>query len=444
MPVKTEVSTALPEAFSEKALLQISSAARDPEWLKELRLAGLSRAQEVAPPSRDMEAWRRTDPTRFRLEGLSAATPAAPASAEQVAGFIHEAEVGEVRGGLLVTVDGVPALREAARELSVPGLVFTDFVSGLREHDGRFRAQLFAGQAVDTLDRWSSLNAAFATGGACVRVPRGAQLELPLWLLHRLEAPSKGLFLHTLICAEEGASVTVVEVLDGSDAAGGLVHASVDVVAEPGAQVHYLRMQEVGRDTLFLSRERLAAHRDAQVDWSWGALGARMAKSEMEAHLLGEGARAMISGFYHGGGTQHLDHHTFQNHLKGNTTSDLLYKGALEERARSVYMGVIKIHQDAQRSDAYQANRNLILSNAARSDSIPSLEIEANDVRCTHGATMGQVDEEQLFYLLSRGLSRADATRLIVEGFYEPVFDRIASQTVREFSRARLQKRLSL
>jgi Fe-S cluster assembly protein SufD len=162
----------------------------------------------------------------------------------------------------------------------------------------------------------------------------------------------------------------------------------------------------------------------------------------MSAHLLGAGASAMLSGFYHGSAARHVDHHTFQDHVQGHTTSDLLYKGVARDRFRSVYMGLIKIHKDAQRSDAYQANRNLILSAAARTDSIPSLEIEANDVRCTHGATMGQLDEEQLFYMESRGLRREEAARLIVEGFYEPVFDRIGSEALRQVARARLHARL--
>jgi Fe-S cluster assembly protein SufD len=151
----------------------------------------------------------------------------------------------------------------------------------------------------------------------------------------------------------------------------------------------------------------------------------------MELHLEGEGAEGKFSGCYFGNESQHFDFHTFQNHVVGNTTSDLLFKGALRGRARTIYQGLIRVHKNAQRSDAYQANRNLILSDKARADSIPSLEIEANDVRCTHGATVGQVDDEQLFYLMARGLAKPDAERLIISGFFEPVLERIPSPTLR-------------
>jgi Fe-S cluster assembly protein SufD len=171
--------------------------------------------------------------------------------------------------------------------------------------------------------------------------------------------------------------------------------------------------------------------RDGRFHWTVTELGGKLRKADFEMFCEGEGAEAKLSGCYFGDASQHFDFHTFQNHKIGHSTSDLLFKGALRGRARTIYQGLIKIHKDAQRSDACQANRNLILSDKARADSIPSLEIEANDVRCTHGATVGQVDDEQVFYLMARGLTRHDAERLIIGGFFAPVLDRIPSESLR-------------
>lgn len=437
-----EVSATLPAAFGEAALAALAAA--DPDWLKQMRAEALARAEATAFPTLNDEAWRRTNPSRFRLDSFRLPKAGVSASPQGAIGAVAAANLPELREALLVTVDGLVAHHDASAKLSEAGVIFGDFASAARTHGEAMKKDLFHGAAMETLDRWSALNAAFATSGAYIRIPKNTVVEQPLVVLHHQQGAGRAAFLHTVLHVEAGASVTVLEVTSGTDDAAGLVHSAVDVIAEAGSNVHYLRMQELGVKSLHLSRERLYAHRDAQVNWSWGALGSAMAKSDMEANLLGEGIHAMISGFYHGEGTQHLDHHTFQNHEKGNTVSDLLYKGSLLGRARSVYMGLIKIHKDAQRSDAYQANRNLLLSSTARTDSIPSLEIEANDVRCTHGATMGQIDEEQLFYLRARGITRAEAVRLIVEGFYEPVFDRIGSETLRSYARARLERRVKV
>lgn len=340
---------------------------------------------------------------------------------------------------MLLSWDGTPVHHEASERLRASKAEFGDFSTAARNGDKGLRDQFASGDG--PVDRWAALSSAFVGGGSCLRVPRGVTLDEPVCIVHHQADPGRALFLKSLIHVGEGATATILEILHGDDEAQGLMHATVDVVAEAGSRVRYLRLQELGAKTVFLSRERLHAHRDSLVEWGWGALGASTAKSDMAAHLLGPGAHTVLSGFYYGTGTRHVDHHTFQDHVSGQTTSDLLYKGVANDKSRNVYMGLIKIHKDAQRSDAYQANRNLILSPGARTDSIPSLEIEANDVRCTHGATMGQLDEEQLFYMLSRGLSRHEATRLIVEGFYEPVFDRLSSEALRQVARARLHAR---
>jgi len=171
-------------------------------------------------------------------------------------------------------------------------------------------------------------------------------------------------------------------------------------------------------------------------------VGGRMTKANGYFNMNGSGSRAFVNGFMFGDARQHFHLHTLQRHLQPHTTSDLLIKCCLKDRARSVYQGLIQVAKDAQRTDAYQANRNLLLSDLARADSIPGLEILANDVRCTHGATLGHVDSEQLYYLMARGLPRLEAQRLIVEAFFEPVIERIPLETVRERLRGEIERKL--
>jgi len=235
-----------------------------------------------------------------------------------------------------------------------------------------------------------------------------------------------------VIALERGSRATVIEEYVSYGEPGTAVVVPVtEITVGEAADLHLATLNRWGSNVHHFGVERARLSRDARFHWTFAALGGKLVKMDMEIHLEGEGAEGKFSGCYFGDASQHFDFHTFQNHAVGHSTSDLLFKGALRDRARMIYQGLIRVHKNAQRSDAYQANRNLILSDKARADSIPSLEIEANDVRCTHGATVGQVDEEQRFYLMARGLNKHDAERLIISGFFEPVLERIPSPTLR-------------
>jgi Fe-S cluster assembly protein SufD len=203
----------------------------------------------------------------------------------------------------------------------------------------------------------------------------------------------------------------------------------------------FVELQSWGKHVWNFSHERAQVDRDGNLDWIFGALGSHLTKNFTELELLGDGSTGRMSGFYFTDGDQHLDHDTQQNHLAKNTTSDLLFKGALKDNSRSVWQGMIYVAPGAIKTDGYQANRNLVLSNKARADSIPGLEILADDVRCTHGATVGKIDPEPMFYLLSRGIPYDQAERLIVEGFFDPIMQRIEFDGVRaRFKQAILEK----
>jgi len=290
--------------------------------------------------------------------------------------------------------------------------------------------------------RFTALAAALESGGAFVYVPDGVKIERPIHVLFSRETPDLGTFPHVVIALGERSEARVIEeyVSHGEPGVGVNVGAT-EVTVGQGASLHLATFQRWGGNVHHFGTERVRVGRDARFHWTYTALGGKLTKLDLEMHLDGEGSEAKFSGCYFGNGTQHFDFHTFQNHNVGHSVSDLLFKGALRDRARMVYQGLIKVHKDAQRSDAYQANRNLLLSEKARADSIPSLEIEANDVRCTHGATVGQVDEEQLFYLRSRGLPRPEAEQMIIQGFFEPVLERIPAATLRTAVTAAVERK---
>ena len=203
-----------------------------------------------------------------------------------------------------------------------------------------------------------------------------------------------------------------------------------------------MSLQNLSRETWHFASHRARVERDAELDWVAGGFGSKKGKTRIENDLAGTGATSRVTGAYFADSSQHLDYDTLQEHLAPNTTSDFAFKGALRERATAVWRGMIRVAEAAQRTNAYQENRNLLLSPRAHADSIPGLEIQANDVRCTHGATVGQVDREQLFYLMSRGLTRAEAERLIVRGFFTDVLDRIELEPVRDALGSLLEARI--
>ena len=222
----------------------------------------------------------------------------------------------------------------------------------------------------------------------------------------------------------------------------GYSNAAVEIVVGQAAKVEYVSIQNLSRQTWHFASHHAKVERDAELDWVTGGFGSAKGKTRIQNDLAGQGATSRVTGAYFADGTQHLDYDTFQEHIAPNTTSDFAFKGALRDEARTVWRGMIRVEPGAQKTNAYQENRNLLLSKSAHADSIPGLEILANDVRCTHGATLGQVDREQLFYLMARGLSRGEAERLIVRGFFQDILDRVELETVRDALADALEARI--
>jgi Fe-S cluster assembly protein SufD len=249
---------------------------------------------------------------------------------------------------------------------------------------------------------------------------------------------------HILVWLDEGSSLTYVhEAASMTEADGQTLHSGiVEIHVGPAANLRFVELQSWGEHVWNFSHERARVNRDGNLDWIFVAVGSQLTKNFSDLDLIGEGASGRMSGFYFTDNVQHLDHDTQQNHFAPNTTSDLLFKGALKGRSRSVWQGMIYVAPGAQKTDGYQANRNLVLSNQARADSIPGLEILADDVRCTHGATVGKIDPEEIFYTRSRGIPLPESERLIVEGFFDPVIQRIPFEGVQDRLRTTIASKM--
>jgi Fe-S cluster assembly protein SufD len=292
-------------------------------------------------------------------------------------------------------------------------------------------------------EKFAAHNAALWENGLLVHVPRGVVLEKPLYVRVSNSVEGGSLFWRLLIVAEpESRFALIEEYASASPDLSGYSNAAVEIVVKDAAKVEYVSVQNLSRNTWHFASHHGRVERDAELDWVTGGFGSAKGKVRIQNDLAGQGATSRVTGAYFADGKQHLDYDTFQEHMAPSTTSDFAFKGALRDTARTVWRGMIRVEEGAQKTNAYQENRNLLLSKTAHADSIPGLEILANDVRCTHGATLGQVDREQLFYLMARGLSRAEAERLIVRGFFQDVLDRVELEPVRDALAAALEARI--
>jgi len=289
-------------------------------------------------------------------------------------------------------------------------------------------------------EKFAAHNAAMWKNGLLVVVPKGVVLEKPLYV--RIAATGQT-FWRLVVVAEEGARASLIEeyaspALDTS----AYSNAVTELFVEPNAKLEYVSLQNLSRETWHFASHHARVERDAELDWVAGGFGSKKGKTRIQNDLAGRGATSRVTGAYFADGNQHLDFDTFQEHVAPDCTSDFAFKGALRDHATAVWRGMIRVEKDAQKTNAYQECRNLMLSPTTHAVPIPGLEILANDVRCTHGATVGRVDREQLFYLMARGLPRPEAERLIVRGFFQDVLDRIELEPVREAVTAALEARI--
>ena len=412
----------------------LSTRKVEAEWLREARLAAHDTFAATPMPSTRLEEWRYTDiAKRLQLGALSFAEErGAVASVEGLPAALKAvAEESGETSARLAQVDSSVVLRELPDSLAAQGVVFTSLESAAREHGELVRRYLGTAVTPDE-GKFAAMSSAFWSGGVFIYVPKNVRVEVPLRIYRGITEGRTAVFGRTLVIAEQGAEIAVVDETASDDfSRGALSVSAAEIFAEEGAQVTYVSVQRWGRGVTHLSTDRLVAGRDARITTLYTALGSDLTRSDVQCRMQAPGAHVDMLGVYVADGTQHFDHETLQDHVAPHASSNLLFKGALSDTSRSVFRGLIRVHPKAQRTDAYQTNRNLLLSEGARADSLPNLEIQADDVRCSHAATVGQLDEEEVFYLLSRGIHRPEAVRLVVFGFFSEVLDQLPLEGVR-------------
>jgi Fe-S cluster assembly protein SufD len=418
--------------FTRDQVEILSARKVEAEWLRLARQRAHGVFAETPMPTTEAEEWRYTDIGRMlRLDAFSFAEEAAPATVDALPAPLRAliAEAGE--GARAVQVDASVVLRDLPAELASQGVILMSLEAAAAEHPEL--VQRYLGSAVTPEEgKFAAMNNAFWSGGFFLYVPKNVRVETPVRLYRWLSAAGTAAFGRLLIVAEAGAEIAIVDEL-ASDAMSSptLSVSAAEIVAEEGAKVTYVSVQRFGAGVSHMSTDRLVAGRDAKITTLYATLGGDLSRADAQCRMQAPGAHVDMLGVYIAQGTQHFDNETLQDHIAPHASSNLLFKGALQDTGRSVFRGLIRVHPKAQRTDAYQTNRNLLLSLGARADSLPNLEIQADDVRCSHAATVGQLDEEELFYLLSRGIPRSEAVRLVVFGFFGEVLDQLPLEGVR-------------
>ena len=418
--------------YSREAVERLSESLNEPQWMKQLRLEAWETFSRLPMPTTQDEPWRRTDLRRLKLSKLGPSLNGhGPLASSDVPGYLGEQLTEDKVGGVLLQVDGKAIKYEVSDALKEQGVIFCDMHSAVREYPELVRKHFMTRGVHASEGKFAAMHGAFWRGGTFLYVPKNVKAAAPLH--SALWSRSGRTYTHTLVVLDDGAEATFIDEYASETGKEPAIHnGAVELLVGDNASLLYASLQDFGTNLWLFTHERARTGRDAKIDWITSMMGTRLTKAFQTVELDEPGGWARMSGLFFSNGRQHFDLDTQQNHNAGDTVSDLLYKGALKEHSRTVWQGMIKALPGSQRIDGFQANRNLVLDRAARADSIPGLEIEADDVRCTHASTIGQLDETEIFYLMSRGIPRDTAMRMVVQGFFDPVMQRIPIEGVRE------------
>jgi Fe-S cluster assembly protein SufD len=387
-----------------------------------MRTEALESYRALPLPDTREEHWRFTDLKDFDPDSFGH-------------GQVSDTRTSPAETILELDVSGMATITEAGVQIerAPEGVTFAPLTE---EHEKLY-------SLVGWEEKFSAHNAAVWEHGLLVVVPKGVELDKPLYVRVMNSSDNGSLFWRLLVVAEEGARFTLVEeVTSTTPDLQSYTNTAQEFFLEQGSKFEFVSIQNLSQGTWHFATHHARVGRDAELDWVAGGFGSKKGKVRIQNDLAGEGATSRVTGAYFTDGDQHLDYDTFQEHIAPNTTSDFAFKGALRDTSTAVWRGMIRVEKDAQKTNAYQENRNLMLSPTTHAVPIPGLEILANDVRCTHGATVSRVDREELFYAMSRGLSRGEAERLIVRGFFQDILDRIEFEAVRESLAAALEARI--
>ncbi len=411
---------------------QITQSLKEPAWVTELRKKSLARHAELPWPHSSDDIWRRIDASL--LDPAKGFTPVKPELLQKIA--LSQAQLTQFTQPLgdeqlFVRVNGSWLNEAQAAGFTIKEGI--DTVRGVVEADGLTGAE----------QKLSSLNLAFHHDDVTVEVPARFAVQQPIRFLRIFSAaPKQALFPMTVITVGKGASVTIIDEylsLDSQSPEPHLINARIELALEADATVNYIRLQRWGKTAREFLLQRATLGKGSTLNMANINLGASFSKAHIVTKLAGEYSTANLSGFVFGHDKQHIDQHTLQDHQAAHTTSDLHINAALQDESRMTYTGLIRIAKQAAQTNAFQSNHNLMLSKTARAETIPMLEILADDVQCKHGASIGPIDDEQAFYLMSRGISRENAQRLIVMGFVETIIKKLPFEPLQERLRAEIE-----
>jgi Fe-S cluster assembly protein SufD len=414
--------------------------ANHPAYFRASQQAAWEQFSQSAFPKRTDETWRFADVKGVTLEGFARAEALGDAEGAEL--VERSRGVAATAGRMIFANDRLLAQQALSEELRAKGVLWLPLTEAITNHRELFERHFMREGTNLGSAKFAALHASQVRAGTFIYVPRGVEVALPLETFHWLSGAGASIFPHTLIVAEEHATVTVIDHFGSADEERGLAIGVNDIVVGQGARVTYLAVQEWNRETLAFHLNNTNVGRDGNALALRLNLGGRMVRDEAVSHLRGPGGRSDMLSVSAAEGGQVFDQRTLQIHEAPHTASDLLYKNALNDQARSIFTGLIRVDPGAHQTDAYQKVRNLLLSDEAEANSAPGLEIEADDVRCTHGATSGTLEGEELFYLESRGIPRRMGQQLITFGFLAEVFERVTDPVAREHLVERLQAKL--
>jgi Fe-S cluster assembly protein SufD len=423
------------------------SSRNEPAWLESARLSALEIYNDRKIPTTAVEAWKYTNLRRFKPENFQPAQPVpAVSSLEELPAKIRDRLSDTDAAGRIVLSGSSVIYKDVPAELSAKGVIFTDLKTAVQDHPELVQKYLYSvvgaaypaptTQALERYehiphldeDKFTALNAAVWENGFFLYVPRNVELELPLGGFRYLDQDGTFAASRTLVVLEDNAKVTYIDEQDSPDLKAANFGV-VELFLGRGAHLRYVAIQNWGRGFTHIQRIKSNLESDAVLNSLYVTMGATLSRTEVQS-ALNTGSSSEMLAIYFADKDQHFDHLTLQHHQKPRAYSDLLFKGVLTDKARAVFSGLIKVELNAQKTDAYQKNRTLLLSDEARSDSVPQLEINANDVRCSHGSTTGPVDQQELFYLRSRGITKPVAEKMLVTAFLEDVLNRVPLKNV--------------
>ncbi len=446
----TRPEAAGPVTVSESPLAEALERLSGDGALTERRRAAWAEYLSLPMPTKKTEEWRYTDLTKLDPESFAPLSPdgrdVEPVAADDLPPSVREILEGEgVRSGTMIELDARLARLDLEAGAAEAGVVFAPLARIAEDQPELIERFLFSSDIAPMEKKLWALHTAALSGGYLLFVPKNVKVENPVHVMRWLSKAGALLSTHSLIVVERGAEVTVIDEYMSDDLdEGSLSLNGVEVFGGEGALVNYLGLQRYGSGVQHFTMQHANTPKDCTLNSFNVTIGADLSRCDITSHLLGAGSDSEMLAVWFGDADQHFDYHTLQHHAAPSARSDLLFKGALAGSAESIFRGLIRVDVGAQLTDAYQTNRNLLLSEESEATTLPSLEIAADDVKCSHGASVGQVDEHQLFYLTSRGLTRAQAERLLVFGFFGEVLARMSVESVRDRMTDAIERKIDI